>query len=122
MNEAQMGQDADYFMDIMILVAGVYMVYAGLLMKSTGKITKSFVSRNIDIDNAPEKDKYIKHMFLPTMLIGIMMLFCGFFPMIVPQLNITLPENSSIVLYLISMGLIIAFGVYSLNMQNRYLK
>lgn len=122
MNEAQTLQNSNNIMDIIILAAGAYMIYAGLLMKSTGKIAKSFISRNIEIENAPQKDKYIKYMFLPTMFIGVLMLFCGLLPMVVPMMNIALPENFAATVYFVSLGLVIAFGVYAINMQNRYLK
>ncbi|MBO6112658.1 MAG: hypothetical protein J6P45_06390 [Lachnospiraceae bacterium] len=122
MNEGALGQNADYFLDLLLVAAGGYLIYAAIVMKVTGRIANTLISRNIDPDRAPDKEGYIRRMFIPCIIMGCLMVLCGLFTVIIPRVSLNLPSYAPVALYLFSMGLVIAFGVYSINLQNRYLK
>lgn len=121
MDESAMFGKADSFLDYVILGAGVYLIYAGIIMKTAGRIPKSLISKNVDLDNAPDKDEYINNMFLPCIVLGLIMLLCGASTWILPALGIELPEKMTMITSLISMTIVILFGVFSMNMQKKYL-
>ena len=121
MNESAMFDRADSFLDYVILGAGVYLIYAGIIMKVAGRIPKSLISKNVDIENAPNKEEYINNMFLPCIVLGFIMLLCGASTWILPALGIAIPEKMTMITSLISMTIVILFGVFSMNMQKKYL-
>ena len=121
MDESSMFGKADSFLDYVIIGAGIYLIYAGVIMKVAGRIPKSLISRNIDIENAPNKEEYINNMFLPCIVLGIIMAACGASTWILPALGIILPEKTTMVTSLISMAIVILFGIFSMNMQKKYL-
>ncbi|MBR5376083.1 MAG: hypothetical protein IK139_02275 [Lachnospiraceae bacterium] len=121
MDESSMFGKADSFLDYVIIGAGIYLIYAGVIMKVAGRIPKSLISRNIDVENAPNKDEYINNMFLPCIVLGIIMAACGASTWILPGLGIILPEKTTMVTSLISMAIVILFGIFSMNMQKKYL-
>ena len=121
MDESAMFGKADSFLDYVIIGAGLYLIYAGIIMKTAGRIPKSLISRNIDVENAPDKDEYINNMFLPCIVLGIIMTVCGASTWILPALGIVLPVKTTMVTSLISMTIVILFGIFSMNMQKKYL-
>ncbi len=116
-----MFEKADSFLDYVIIGAGVYLIYGGLLMKLAGRIPKSLISRNIDPENATDKDAYISNMYLPCIVLGLIMILCGTSTWILPALGIMLPEKTTMVTSLIAMTIVILFGIFSMNMQKKYL-
>ncbi len=122
MNEMAFGQSADSFLDILVVAAGLYLVYAGIIMKLKGEIPKSILSKNIDLDNAPDKAAYIRNMFIPCICMGALLIIGGGVFTAFAFFNITLSSNVIMGFYIGSMAVVIAFGVYMMNMQNRYLK
>ena len=64
MDESSMFGKADSFLDYVIIGAGIYLIYAGVIMKVAGRIPKSLISRNIDVENAPNKDEYINNALI----------------------------------------------------------
>ncbi len=122
MNENQMFDRADSFLDLVIIGAGGYLMYCALVMKISGKVPSTLVSRNVDPENSPHKDEYIKSMFLPTLLMGLIMVLCGISAYLLPAVGIILPANSGIITSLISMAIVVIYGIYTMNMQKKYLK
>ena len=122
MNETGMFQHADNFLDYVIVGAGLYLIYGALSMKITSRIPKSLVSRNIDIENAPRKDDYISNMFLPSIVLGLILVLCGLTTWVLPAAGIAVPEKTPMITSLIAMALVILFGIFSMNMQKKYLQ
>ncbi len=122
MNEKSFGQNADSFLDILVAGAGIFLIYAAVVMKVKGEIPKSILSKNIDLDTAPDKEGYISHMFIPCICMGILLLAMGTALIAFTYLSFTLTETQMTAFYIGSMAVVIAFGVYTMNMQNRYLK
>ena len=121
MNETGMFEKADSFLDYVILGAGIYLIYGGLLMKLAGKIPKSLISRNIDPENAPDREAYINSMYLPCIVLGLIMILCGTSTWILPMTGIVLPEKTTMITSLVAMTVVILFGIFSMNMQKKYL-
>ncbi len=122
MNESAFAQSTNSILDIMVVGAGIYLIWSALMMKLKGIIPKSLISKNIDPDKAPDKQGYIEHMFIPCILMGLLMAAGGGVFTLMTYLHIAMPEMGPTVFYLGSMAVVIAFGVYSMNMQKRYLK
>ena len=121
MNELGMFEKADNFLDYVIIGAGIYLIYGALSMKIASKIPKSLVSRGIDTENAPHKDEYISNMFLPSLVLGFILILCGVSTWALPAMGVMLPEKTPVVTSLVAMALVILFGIFSMNMQKKYL-
>ncbi|MBQ7463334.1 MAG: hypothetical protein IJS86_00580 [Lachnospiraceae bacterium] len=122
MNESGMFQKADNFLDYVIVGAGLYLIYCALSMKITSRIPKSLVSRNIDTDNAPHRDEYISNMFLPSIVLGLILMLCGLSTWALPAMGVAVPEKTPMITSLVAMSLVILFGIFSMNMQKKYLQ
>lgn len=122
MDENAFSQNSNSLLDILVIGAGIYLIYSAVIMKLKGEIPKSLISKNLDPDKAPDKQGYIEHMFIPCILMGILLMVGGGVFTAFTYLHLTMPETAPTVFYLGSMAIVIAFGVYSMNMQKRYLK
>ncbi len=122
MNETGMFSQADNFLDYVIVGAGLYLIYGALSMKIASRIPRSLVSRNIDIENAPHKEEYINNMFLPSIVLGLILILCGLSAWAFPAMGIIVPEKTPMATSLIAMCLVILFGIFSMNMQKKYLQ
>ena len=122
MNEAAFAQNTNNMLDIFVILAGVYLICSSIVMKVRGEIPKSLISKNIDPDRAKDKPGYIEHMFLPCIFMGILLVAGGGVFTVFSFLHIEMPAMAPTVFYLGSMAIIIAFGVYTMNMQRRYLR
>lgn len=64
--------DLSAFMDIMILLCGVYVAYAAILLKVKGEIKESvLLSKNLDIKKCKDLEGYKKYLFPRALAIGI---------------------------------------------------
>lgn len=111
----------DTFMDILEILAGAYMIYCAVKMKTTGNIKNDLVSRNIDPDKAPDKDGYIKKMFLPDIITGVILILCGCATSMLPAVGVSLPELAREIIIGIALAVFIIYGVASMNAQKKYL-
>ncbi len=122
MNELSMFNSADGFLDLIIIAAGGYLMYAALIMKVAGKIPSTLISRNVDPEKASNKEEYIKNMFIPSLIMGLILVLSGLSNYILPAIGIILPEKGPMIISIVSMAIVIIFGIYSMNMQKKYLR
>lgn len=109
------------FMDILEILAGAYMVYCAVKMKTTGEIKNDLVSRSIDPDRAPDKEGYIKAMFLPDIIMGVILILCGCATTGLPAAGVSLPEIANELIIGFALAIFIIYGVMSMKAQKKYL-
>lgn len=64
--------------DVLIVVSGLYMIYAAIVMKTQGKITGGIiVSKDVDVNQIRDKEGLIAYMFGKVLLIGIITCIVG---------------------------------------------
>ncbi|MCR5487685.1 MAG: hypothetical protein K6F35_09190 [Lachnospiraceae bacterium] len=117
-----MNDTTNLFLDILVIAAGLYLVYSAILMRLRGEIQGSLISRNIDLKNAPDKQGYIRVMFWPNLLAGVMLALCGITTSVLPRLGVVLPEQINTWVFLVALVVIMAYGILSMNAQNKYLR
>lgn len=111
----------DTLMDILEILAGAYMIYCAVKMKKTGNVKNDLVSRSIDPDKAPDKEGYIKAMFLPDIVMGILLILCGCISSGLPLIGVNVPELFNQLLIAFVLVLFIIYGVYSMKTQKQHL-
>jgi len=63
--------------DIIEILAGIYIIYSGINMKTTGKISSQLVGKDIDIPSARDPKGFINAMFPINMVCGVLFLLLG---------------------------------------------
>ena len=72
--------DMNLLLDIIEILAGVYLCFLALRMKKTGVVSDNgLVSKGLDIKKAPDPQGYIKAMFPWNILLGVLLIACGVF-------------------------------------------
>lgn len=108
------------FMDIIIVIGGLYLVYMAVQMKRTGEITNnSMIGRGVDLKKAKDPKGYIDYMYPRAVVVGILVAVSG----VVDYLNelywsIPYFGLGICVVFLI---LILIYGKMSMDAQKKYL-
>ncbi len=63
--------------DVIEILAGGYIIYAGINMKKTGTLPAQLVGKDVDLVHAPDPDGFIRSMFIPYMICGAVFLILG---------------------------------------------
>ena len=61
-------------------------------------------------------------MFWPNLVAGVMLALCGFTTSVLPRLGVELPEKVNTWVFLTALVLVVAYGILSMNAQNKYLR
>lgn len=70
--------DLSAFMDIAIILCGAYVVYAAVLLKTTGELKESvLLSKNLDIKKCKDLEGYKKFLFPRSLIMGIFTVLFG---------------------------------------------
>ena len=68
---------SEVFLDVFIVVGGLYLVFTAIHMKKTGVITTTLISKGADLAQAKDKDGFIQAMYGKTLLIGALTALVG---------------------------------------------
>lgn len=117
-----MGNTVDAFLDMLEVAAGAYLIYCAISMKYSGKISSGLVSRSLDLDKAPDKAAYIRSMFLPDIILGIILILCGCMTTFLPKIGITVTDTLSNIVLGCALALCILYGFFAMKMQKKYLE
>lgn len=64
--------------DILIIVSGLYLIYAAVIMKKDGIITSGvLISKDMNPDQIRDKEGFIKYMFVKVLALGILTCLVG---------------------------------------------
>ena len=107
-------------MNVIIYIAGGYLIYAAILMKIRGTVASAFLSKNLNWETARDKKGYIRIMFPVNLIMGLIMVATGLLLTYGEKLGIK-GSGGSIVL-LISFIFCIIYAVIAMHAQNKYLK
>lgn len=112
----------DSFLDIMILIAGAYLIYSAVIMKTKGEVASALLSKNIDWKHVKDENKkaYIKVMFPANIVMGITMLVISAVFIFGDRLGLTGKGVS--ILIAIALLICVAYGALLMNYQGKYLK
>ncbi len=117
-----MNDTTNLFLDLLVIAAGLFMLYSAAMMKIKGEIQSSLISRNIDLSKAPDKEGYIRIMFVPNLCMGLAMILCGACTSVLPKLGVSLPEKADTWVFFGALIVIVLYGLISMNAQNKYLR
>ncbi len=111
----------DSFIDVVIFLAGGYMIYSAIIMKTKGEVLSSFMSKDIDWKRASEENKkaYIRIMFPANIIMGIVMMAISAVFTFGERMGLTGTAES--ILIAIALLICIAYGAVLMNYQNKYL-
>ena len=107
--------------DIIEILAGIYIIYAGIKMKTTGTISSQLVGKDIDIISARDPKGFIDAMFPFNMVCGVIFLLLG-------AVSLYLDNYMKVELWvnLLITGLVlvtcIIFAYFTKSAQDRFLK
>ncbi|MDE6951809.1 MAG: hypothetical protein K2P64_12980 [Lachnospiraceae bacterium] len=107
------------FMDIIIMLGGVYLIYASVQMKRTGEISSAIVGKGYDPKKAKDPKGFIEYMYLKSILMGVLVIASG----VSNYLNDkywNIPSFSLIVCG-IFFALIVVYGKITVDAQKKYL-
>ena len=66
------------FIDILCIIGGGYLVYAGIVMKTQGKIVNNVVmNKGADESALRDKDGFIQYLYLKLIIIGVVVMLAG---------------------------------------------
>ncbi len=109
------------FLDMFLIIIGVYVVVVACTMKATGKLTNNMlVGKNIKIERARDPKGFIDAIFVKTVICGIANILCGFGDFI----NVTLFGSVwwfKILLMIVYIIIIIWYSKASTKAQQEYL-
>lgn len=69
--------DAFGFMDILIAICGVYLIYSSVRMKRTGEISSAIVGKGYDPKKAKDPKGYINYMYPKSIFMGTIVILSG---------------------------------------------
>ncbi len=109
-------------MNIIIILAGLYLLYSAIIMKTKGEVASGFMSRDIKWDQIKEEKKqaYIKIMFPANIAMGIIMTGMGI--LFTFGEKIGLPVMGESLIIGISLLFFVIYGAVLMNAQNKNLR
>ena len=112
----------DSFLDIVIFLAGIYLIYSGIMMKLKGEVSSNFMSRDIDWKHVKEENKkaYIRIMSPANIILGIVMIIMS--AIFTFSDRIGLNGTGLSILIAIALLVCIAYSAVLMNYQGKYLK
>lgn len=69
--------DTFSFMDILIALCGVYLIYTSVQMKRTGEISSAIVGKGYDPKKAKDPKGYIDYMYPRSIIMGAVVVLSG---------------------------------------------
>ena len=107
--------------DIIEILAGIYIIYAGIRMKTTGVISSQLVGKDVDIVTARDPKGFINAMFPYNMICGIVFVMLGAVSLYIDKyMQVELWVNLLITGTLLVVCIIFAYITKA--SQDRYLK
>lgn len=106
-------------LDVVILMGGIYLLWSAIKMRSKGKVAGILLSKGMDLSKAKDTPGFIRAMYIPTIIMGILCTVSGvvgfavvYWPqLMMPQLLLTI---------LAFVGLI-TYGYLNVRAQKKYL-
>ena len=116
-----MGQDWEFFLDVIEVFGGFYICYIGFDMKRSGILTKySLIGRNVVLSEAPDIPGFIQSMYLKYIICGGIFGLAGLASLLLDYRGM-MTDTLFFVLTGILTADIILFAVLILRAQKRYL-
>lgn len=112
----------DSIMNIIIILAGLYLLYTAFMMKTRGEVASGFMSRDIKWDQVPKEKKqaFIKIMFPANIAMGIIMTGMGVVFSFGDRLGLPVMGESLIIG--IALVFFVIYGAVLMNAQNKNLR
>lgn len=108
------------FMDILIILGGIYLIYVSVQMKRTGEISNSaIIGKGYDVKKAKDPQGFIEYMYMKSILLGVLITGSGILDYI-NELYWKLPYMGLIICGVFLVILIIYCKI-SLDAQKKYL-
>lgn len=112
--------DYDAILDYVEIFAGLYIIYTAIKMKTTGSVVhNALMSKNLDINKAPDPAGYIKCTVPLNFVFGGIFIICG----VVSRAFVGVPYYSTVVnaTMFLCAGAIMLYGYFIMRAQKEYL-
>lgn len=112
----------DTFMNAIMFIAGGYLIYSAVIMKTRGEVSSALLGRGVDWDHATKENKaaYTKIMFPANIVMGIIMIATAGVFTFGKSLGLNgIGETAAII---VSLLFCVVYGAVLMNAQNKYLK
>ena len=107
--------------DIIEILAGIYVIYSGIKMKTTGSLSSQLVGKDIDLISPRDPQGFIKTMFPIDIICGCIFLVLGIISLIIDNF-FDIPLWASLTITGILLVTCIVFASMTRVSQDKYLK
>ena len=110
---------SENFLDVFIIIAGLYLVFSAIRMNMTREVSTVLISKGADLDKAFDKEGFIKAMYGKTVLIGFFSALVG----VVDILNTQyfLIPYFNLVMCLVFFMIVMIYAKMNMDAQKKYL-
>lgn len=113
--------DYTMMLDFVEIVIGAYVIFLAYQMKTTGKLTNNaLISKNVDLNKAPDPAGYINATFIPDIICGAVLVLCGIASRATE--GTAAYDNVQIITMVLSVVIIFSFGYVIIKAQRKYLE
>lgn len=114
-----MGAGFDFFLDGMIAVFGVYLVYSAIVMKRDGNIPPVMMSKDRKLGKDSDVAGFIQYMYVKTLAVGACSALCGAVGLLNDQFGGL--GYVQAVMTVVFFVLVVGYGYLSMKAQKKYL-
>ena len=107
--------------DLIEILAGLFIIYSGIKMKTTGSLSSQLIGKDIDILSARDPKGFIKAMFPIDMVCGGIFLVLGIASLYIDNF-LSIPLWASLTITGVLLVTCIVFASMTRISQDRYLK
>ena len=105
------------FFSVFILLAGGYILYAAILLKTQKKITKSIMmNQNKSVGQIKDKDGFIRFMFGRTLVVALVTIAAGLWGLLKPYFGATWVSD---VVEIVAFTLVMVFYIISIKKADK---
>ena len=113
--------DMNSFIDLFVIIAGMYVIYHTIVMYRTGEIRQNgLISKGIDLRKAPDPAGYIKFMTPWNLFVGTAVMICGAVSMYTSRVGKWQALQSISIMAVLA--LIICYAAIAIYAQKKYLQ
>lgn len=113
--------DYDFLLDLVEIAAGIYLIFVAVKMHITNAVFETaLMSKGLDINKAPDPQGYIRTIFIPSIIAGVLLIASGVASRVF--IDALFYSTVNTICMFGSAGVIIMYGYISMSAQQKYLK
>ncbi len=108
-----------YFIDVLFVAFGIYMLILDVRMKNEQSIPNFLISSKVNLERVKNKEGYIKYMYPRIAVFGILTIIIS--TVLFLDNFLSIPTYISWLAYLIYFAVVVYYCIISVKAQNRFL-